>query len=140
MEIDANDCMCVVGVGRHGNRGRRVCKVFHLPASFGESCAVLATRAWPISGQLKRKVAFFSNLPPSPVTPSPHGDECVFDATGEQVAGNVTSGAWSPTLNKAICLAYVPADASQPGTQYKACPAPHSRPPGYDIPSCDCRC
>jgi aminomethyltransferase len=31
--------------------------------------------------------------------------------------GTVTSGGWSPTLERGIALAYVPADAAKPGTE-----------------------
>lgn len=34
-----------------------------------------------------------------------------------QVVGEVTSGTWSPTLEEAIALAYVPATAARPGTE-----------------------
>ncbi len=40
-------------------------------------------------------------------------------APGESV-GTVTSGAWSPTLERSIALAYVPAAAAQPGTRLLA--------------------
>ena len=36
---------------------------------------------------------------------------------GEEEVGVVSSGTWSPTLGKAIAMAYVPAEAAKPGTE-----------------------
>jgi aminomethyltransferase len=36
---------------------------------------------------------------------------------GDQVVGEITSGSWSPTLGKAIALAYVPTELARPGTE-----------------------
>ena len=51
--------------------------------------------------------------------------------------GQITSGSWSPTLKKAIALAYIPKDLSQIGTQLnieirgKAIPAKVVKKPFY---------
>jgi aminomethyltransferase len=54
-----------------------------------------------------------------------------------KTVGEVTSGAYSPTLNVGVGLAYVPADASKAGTRLdilvrdRPCAAEVTRPPFY---------
>ena len=47
-----------------------------------------------------------------------HGYEVLASPTaGGDVVGTITSGSWSPSLNKAIALAYVPSDQARLGTE-----------------------
>ena len=46
--------------------------------------------------------------------PDGHGYPVI---AGDQVVGEITSGSWSPTLGKAIALAYVPTELARPGTE-----------------------